>query len=172
MSLYEAYLKDIVERKKIGLSPKPIDNAGLIGEIITNIVEKESEHRNKSLKFLIYNTLPGTTGAALRKSYFLKDIILEKIKIDEITQSFAFELLSHMKGGPSIKVLIDLALSDNITIVKKAASTLKKQVFLYDSDIERLQTAYKEGNTTAKEILTSYSKAEFFSNLPVFFQFI
>ena len=166
MSLYEAYLKEIAERQKIGLSPKPIDNGDLLNEIIANIIDNENINKSKSLEFLIYNTLPGTTKAALFKSYFLKDIILEKIRIDEITQSFAFELLSHMKGGPSIKVLIDLALSDNHTIVKKAADVLKKQVFLYDSDIERIQIAYKNGNTTAKDILTSYSKAEFFSNLP------
>ncbi len=166
MSLYEAYLKNIKEREKIGLSPKPIDSGDLINEIITNIVDKKSIHRNKSLEFLIYNTLPGTTEAALNKANFLKDIILEKIKIDEITQSFAFELLSHMKGGPSIKVLIDLALSNRSNAVKKAANVLKKQVFLYDSDLERLQKAYKNSNTTAKDILTSYSKAEFFSNLP------
>ena len=166
MSLFEAYLKNIEEREKIGLSPKPIDNGDLINEIIINIVDKKSKHRNKSLEFLIYNTLPGTTEAALNKANFLKDIILEKIKIDEITQSFAFELLSHMKGGPSIKVLIDLALSDRSSAFKKAANVLKKQVFLYDSDIKRLQKAYKNGNATAKDILISYSKAEFFSNLP------
>ena len=129
MSLYEAYLKNIEEREKIGLSPKPIDSGDLINEIITNIVDKKSKHRNKSLEFLIYNTLPGTTEAALNKANFLKDIILEKIKIKEITQSFAFELLSHMKGGPSIKVLIDLALNDHQAIIKKAANILKKQVF-------------------------------------------
>ncbi|MEC8100111.1 MAG: bifunctional aconitate hydratase 2/2-methylisocitrate dehydratase [Pseudomonadota bacterium] len=166
MSLYEAYLEDIADREKIGLSPKPIDKGELISEIIANIVDKKSKHRNKSLEFLIYNTLPGTTEAALKKSYFLKDIILEKIKIDEITQAFAFELLSHMRGGPSIKVLIDLALSDSNHIIEKAANILKKQVFLYDSDIERIKVAYKKGNITAKKILTSYSKAEFFSNLP------
>ena len=166
MSLYNTYLENIVEREKIGLSPKPIDNGDLVGEIIANIVEKKSKHRNKSLEFLIYNILPGTTEAALSKSHFLKDIILGKIKINEVTQSLAFELLSHMKGGSSIKVLIDLALSDSSTIIKKAANILKKQVFLYDSDIERLQIAYKKGNITAKEILTSYSKAEFFSKLP------
>ncbi len=166
MSLYEAYLEDIVEREKIGLNPKPIDDGDLINEIITNIVTNKIKHRKKSLKFLIYNTLPGTTKAALSKSYFLKDIILEKINIDEITQSFAFELLSHMKGGPSIKVLIDLALNGSDIIIKKAANILKQQVFLYDADIERLRVAFKKGNTTAKDILTSYSKAEFFSNLP------
>ena len=166
MSLYNAYLEDIVEREKIGLGPKPIDNGDLMNEIIANIIGKKNKYRNKSLEFLIYNTLPGTTEAALFKSYFLKDVILEKIIVDKITQSFAFELLSHMKGGPSIKVLIDLALSDSQTIIKKAANILKKQVFLYDSDIERLQIAHNNGNNTAKDILTSYSKAEFFSNLP------
>ena len=110
------------------ISPKPIENSALINEIIANIIEKKNKYRKKSLEFLIYNTLPGTTEAALSKSYFLKDIILEKIKIDEINQSFAFDLLSHMKGGPSVKVLIDLALGNSSTIIKKAANILKKQV--------------------------------------------
>ena len=42
MSLYEAYLKNIEEREKIGLSPKPIDSGDLINEIIINIVDKKS----------------------------------------------------------------------------------------------------------------------------------
>ena len=166
MSLYKEYLKDIIERKKIGLNPMPIDNGDLINEIIDNITEEKNKHRSKSLEFLIYNTLPGTTEAAKSKSYFLKDIILGKIKIKEITQSFAFELLSHMKGGPSIKVLIDLALGDDQSIISKAVDILKKQVFLYESDVDRLQVAYKNCNAAAKDILTSYSKAEFFSHLP------
>ncbi len=166
MGSYEAYLKDISERKKIGLNPKPIDSGELMDEIIYSIIHEKNKQRHKSLEFLIYNTLPGTTEAALKKSFFLKDIILKKTIIDEISESFAFELLSHMKGGPSIKILIDLALSDNANLVKQATEILKKQVFLYESDIDRLQIAYKKGNAAAKDILTSYSKAEFFSKLP------
>ena len=52
MSLYEAYLEDIAERKKIGLSPKPIDNGDLINEIISNIVEKKVSTEIKVLNFL------------------------------------------------------------------------------------------------------------------------
>ena len=33
--------------------------------------------------------------------------------VSEITPTFAFELLSHMKGGPSVKVLLDLAFGDD-----------------------------------------------------------
>ena len=44
------------------------------------------------------------------KFQLLKEIIIGKTIVNEITVDFAFELLSHMKGGPSIKVLLDVAL--------------------------------------------------------------
>ncbi|MDC1025303.1 bifunctional aconitate hydratase 2/2-methylisocitrate dehydratase, partial [Flavobacteriales bacterium] len=78
----------------------------------------------------------------------------------------AFELLSHMKGGPSVKVLLDLALGDQKLIANKAADILKTQVFLYEADTERLEKAFQENNELAKEILESYAKAEFFTKLP------
>ena len=71
-----------------------------------------------------------------------------------------------MKGGPSIEVLIDLALGSDSFNAKEAASVLKNQVFLYEADMKRLEDAYKDGNEVAKEILISYSKAEFFTKLP------
>ena len=83
MSLYNKYLVEIDERKKIGLDPKPIDDANLLQEIIDQIKDPYHNHRADSLKFLIYNVLPGTTPAAKVKSSFLKEIILRKNKIDE-----------------------------------------------------------------------------------------
>ncbi len=84
----------------------------------------------------------------------------------EITPAFAFELLSHMKGGPSIEVLLDLALGNDAAIAKEAAKVLKTQVFLYEADTDRLVEAFKNNNTIAKEILESYAQAEFFTKLP------
>ncbi len=166
MSLYEAYLNDIAERKEKGLHPKPIDSSELIKEIIDYVIDEKSEQRENCLEFLIYNILPGTTDAALIKSKFLKNIILKNIEIKEISVSFAFELLSHMKGGPSIKVLLDLALGDNTSLAEKASKILMRQVFLYDSDIERLKTSFNNNNAIANKILNSYANADFFSNLP------
>src|SRR6218665_3877486 len=71
-----------------------------------------------------------------------------------------------MKGGPSIEVLLDLALGNDAAIAKQAADVLKTQVFLYDADTDRLKKAYESNNPIAKEILESYAKAEFFTNLP------
>ncbi|WP_343618772.1 bifunctional aconitate hydratase 2/2-methylisocitrate dehydratase [Flavobacterium sp.] len=166
MNIYQDYLQEIEERKNQGLHPKPIDGAELLSEIISQIKDVDNAYREDSLKFFIYNTLPGTTSAAGEKAKFLKEIILGQSVVEEITPAFAFELLSHMKGGPSIEVLLDLALGNDAAIAKEAAEVLKTQVFLYDADTDRLKEAFKNGNPFAKEIIESYAKAEFFTKLP------
>jgi aconitate hydratase 2/2-methylisocitrate dehydratase len=166
MNLYNEYIKEIEERKGQGLHPKPIDSAELLSEIIEQIKEENSPNRKDCLHFFIYNTLPGTTSAAGKKAYFLKDIILGNEVVNEITPAFAFELLSHMKGGTSIEVLLDLALGNDVAIAKQASDVLKTQVYLYDADTARLKEAYTNGNATAAAILESYAKAEFFTKLP------
>ncbi|WP_278354323.1 bifunctional aconitate hydratase 2/2-methylisocitrate dehydratase [Chryseobacterium gleum] len=166
MSIYKDYIKEIEERKTQGLHPKPIDGAELLSEIITQIKDSGNPDRPDSLKFFIYNTLPGTTSAAGVKAKFLKEIILGESVVEEISPAFAFELLSHMKGGPSIEVLLDLALGNDPAIAKAAADVLKTQVFLYEADTNRLKEAFNSGNEIAKEIIESYAKAEFFTQLP------
>ena len=165
-NLYKEYLKEIEERKTQGLHPKPIDGAELLSEIITQIKDINNADREESLKFFIYNTVPGTTPAAAMKAEFLKEIILGESVVSEITPAFALELLSHMKGGPSIKVLLDLALGNEVAIAKEAAEVLKTQVYLYEADTDRLEAAYKSGSEIAEDILVSYAKAEFFTKLP------
>ncbi len=166
MSHYSEYLEEIESRKAEDLHPKPIDGAELLTEIIEQIKDESNEHRADSLQFLIYNTLPGTTAAAGVKAAFLKEVILGQQVLAEITPDFAFELLSHMKGGPSVAVLLDLALGEDAGIAQKAADVLKTQVFLYDADTERLKVAHESGNAVATEILKSYAAAEFFTKLP------
>ncbi|MBR9759630.1 bifunctional aconitate hydratase 2/2-methylisocitrate dehydratase [bacterium] len=166
MSLYSDYIKEIEDRKDQELHPKPIDSGELVAEIITQIKDSGNEHREDSLNFLIYNTLPGTTSAAVEKATFLKEVILGSSVIEEISPTFAFELLSHMKGGKSMEVLLDLALGEDASIAAQASDVLKTQVFLYDADMERLAAAFKAGNTIAKDLLESYANAEFFTKLP------
>ena len=166
MNTYEDYLKEIEARKAQGLHPKPIDGAELLSEVIGQIKDLSNPHRKDSLNFFIYNVLPGTTDAASVKAKYLKEIILGQEAVEEISTEFAFELLSHMKGGPSVEVLLDFALGDDATIANAAAKVLKTQVFLYEADTERLDSAMKGGNAIAKELIESYAKAEFFTQLP------
>ena len=166
MELYKNYLDEIESRKNQSLKPKPIDDGSLLKEIIFHIKDNKSEYRKDCLNYFIYNTLPGTTSAAEEKAIFLKEIISNKISVDEISIDFAFELLSHMKGGPSVKVLLDFALGEDIVLATKALDILKTQVFLYDADTSRIEEAFKKGSSIAKQLLESYAKAEFFTNLP------
>ncbi|MDP3681232.1 MAG: bifunctional aconitate hydratase 2/2-methylisocitrate dehydratase [Flavobacterium sp.] len=166
MNTYKDYIQEIEERKGQGLNPKPIDGAELLSEIIEQIKDLSNEYREDSLKFFIYNVVPGTTPAANVKAKFLKEIVLGQSVVAEITPAFALELLSHMKGGTSIAVLLDLALGHDVAIAKDAAAVLKTQVYLYEADTDRLAEAFKNGNEIAKDILESYAKAEFFTKLP------
>jgi len=166
MTLYDAYVAEIAARAKQGLQPKPIDDGALTAELITHITDAGSAHSKDCLQYLIYNTLPGTTSAAGVKAVFLKDIISGLVSVSGITADFAFELLSHMKGGPSINVLLDLALGKDKAIALSAAEVLKTQVFLYEADTSRLKAAHEAGNDIATDILKSYAEAEFFTKLP------
>ncbi len=166
MTLYETYLAEIAARAKQGLQPKPIDDGALAAALIKHITDADSPHAKDCLQYLIYNTLPGTTSAAGVKAGFLKDIILGVVSVPDITGHLAFKLLSHMKGGPSINVLLDLALAEDKAVAVSAAKVLKTQVFLYEADTSRLKSAHEEGNEIATDILKSYAKAEFFTKLP------
>ncbi len=166
MSRYAEYIREIEERKDQSLAAKPIDDAALLSEIIEQILDLNNKNRQDSLRFLIYNVLPGTTSAASVKAKFLKDIAMGKIALTEINRSSALDQLSHMKGGPSIEVLLDMALGLELDIARDAAEVLKTQVLLYEADMERLENAYREGNPFAVELIESYSRAEFFTKLP------
>ena len=166
MSIYKNYIQEISERKTQGLKAKPIDDDQLLAEVISQIKDVNHPDRKDSIWFFIYNTLPGTTSAATVKAKFLKEIILGDSAVEEISSAFAFELLSHMKGGPSIEVLLDLALGYDEVIARQAADVLKTQVFLYEADTNRLAEAFNNGCRIAKEIIESYAKAEFFTKLP------
>jgi aconitate hydratase 2/2-methylisocitrate dehydratase len=166
MSRYSEYLEEIEKRKGQGLHPKPVDSAELLEVLIDQIKDGNNEHRAESLDFFIYNVLPGTTNAARGKADYLKHIILGLETVKEISPEFAFEQLSHMKGGPSIDVLLDLALGGDRSIAKKAAEVMKTQVFLYEADMERIKVAHENGSELATDLLKSYAEAEFFTKLP------
>lgn len=164
--LYSKYLTEIEKRQGWGLHAKPIEDAEFVEVLIEQIKDTAHEHRAESLRFFVYGVLPGTTSAAGVKAKFLKEILLGTQVVAEITRELAFEYLSHMKGGPSVEVLLDLALGDDEGLALDAAKVLKTQTFLYEADTDRLEAAHKSGHAIATDLLKSYANAEFFTQLP------
>ena len=64
MNTFSDYLQEIEERSKQGLSPKPIDGAELLAEIIGQIKDANHPNRAISLDFFIFNITFG-----IRKSF-------------------------------------------------------------------------------------------------------
>ena len=110
MNLYNDYLNEISERKKQNLQPKPIDDGDLIKELILNIEDENNINKKDSLNFLIYNTLPGTTSAAVQKSKFLKD--LPKPNAEEIS---CYIYTSGSTGKPKGVMLSHKNLASNLS---------------------------------------------------------
>ena len=104
MNIYSDYLKEIEERKALGLHPKPIDDSKLLSEIIDQIKDIENQNRKDSLNFFIYNVLPGTTSAARVKAEFLKEIINNYkefgINTNEDKKKYLIEFVSANPTGP------------------------------------------------------------------------
>ena len=51
MSLYQAYLDQIDDRKKLDLKPKPIDDSQLTEEIVSIISDPLHKYKEKALNF-------------------------------------------------------------------------------------------------------------------------
>ena len=117
MSLYSDYLTQIENRKKDGLKPKPIEDGELLKEIILQIKDPNNKHRKNSIDFLIYNTVPGTTSAALEKSMFLKEIILDK-RLSRFNLIYLYSLMRKLKKYKFSKVY-DLQNSSRTSFYKK-----------------------------------------------------
>ena len=94
MELIEKYFKEIEDRKSLGLSAKPIESERLVKELIQEIKSMNSVNRIKALNLIIYNVLPGTTGAAREKALFLQEPSLSSPSV--LTES------PHCKNGTEI----------------------------------------------------------------------
>jgi len=76
---------------------------------LTFVKKKGSEGRIGQLGMVIEEC----TELIVAVRHFLRERAGVDAVVEEISIEFAFELLSHMKGGPSVEALLDLALSDN-----------------------------------------------------------
>ena len=100
MSKYNEYLKEILERKGQELSPKPIDDAALLSEIIAQIKDTSNEHREDSLNFFIYNVLPWSSSFLTQ---FFKSIPIPPVTPTVVKKIGEMPLVPAMIGAILMK---------------------------------------------------------------------
>jgi len=163
MSFFQAYEAEVNERAKLGVPPLPLD-AKKTAEVVELLKKEEGDQA--FLSDLLANRIPpGVDEAAYVKAAFLNDVAQKKVTCKAISPVHAIELLGTMFGGYNVQPLIDALSSKDDAVSRAACNALKHTVLVYSSfnDIETLAKT----NVYAKEVMTSWANAEWFTAKPV-----
>ena len=163
MSFFQAYEAEVNERAKLGVPPLPLD-AKKTAEVVELLKKEEGDQ--SFLKSLLANRVPpGVDEAAYVKAAFLNDVAQKKVTCKAISPVYAIELLGTMFGGYNVQPLVDALSSKDEAVARAACNALKNTVLVYASfnDIETLAKT----NAYAKEVMTSWANAEWFTKKPI-----
>ena len=160
--MLEAYRKHVAERVALGIPPLPL-SAQQTADVIELIKNPPSGEASFLLDLLTYRVPPGVDDAAKVKASFLAAIAHGDINVALITKAKATELLGTMVGGYNVKPLIDLL--DDKDVATVAANALKKTLLMFDFFHDVAHKA-EAGNAHAKEVINSWSNAEWFTSRP------
>ncbi|EDM23441.1 bifunctional aconitate hydratase 2/2-methylisocitrate dehydratase [Caminibacter mediatlanticus] len=162
MSFIEEYKKHTEERAKLGIPPLPL-TAAQTAELV-ELLKKVPIVEEEYLMDLFLNHInPGVDEAAYVKAAFLNDIVQGKASSPAISKKRAVEILGTMLGGYNVKPLIDALSHEDEEVAKEAANQLKNTLLVYDAFHDVKELADK-GNKYAKEVLESWSEAEWFTS--------
>lgn len=160
MGFIEEYKKHCDERAAQGIPP-----LALTVEQTQQVVELlKSSGKDATLAELLATRInPGVDDAAKVKAEFL-DSILKGAACASISAVEAVAILGKMLGGYNVKPLIDALSHSDAAVAQAAANELKGTLLVYDAfnDIVELS----KSNALAKEVLTSWANAEWFTNKP------
>ncbi len=161
-NFFEEYSKHVDERAKEGIPPLALtkDQAAEVVSLLENIPAGKGEE----LLDLLRNRInPGVDPAAQVKANFLIGIIKDTHKCELISKEYAIELLGTMIGGYNLAGLVDVVAANN-ELSKLAANQLKNMPLAVNV-FEEINKLSKSGNAIAKEIVTSWANAEWFTTL-------
>lgn len=147
-----------LSRKDDGLPPLPLNAEQT--KAAAGMIEK-GVRTAEMLNLILNRVRPGTDEAAQVKADFLGSVAAGKITVDGLGADEAFAHLGYMKGGHNIPVLISLLQNDETAA--RAAAVLSDLVLIHNffDDVARL---YEQGNKYAEMLLTSWARAEWYSN--------
>ncbi len=158
--MLSAYRQLAEERESQGIPALPL-NAEQVKEL-TKLLEKPSETEGQQLLHLLSQRIPpGVDSAAYVKANWLRSIANGNKTSPLVTPLDATRLLGTMIGGYNVTALIEILENKNPTLAKCAAEGLSRTLLVYDAvnDIFELS----ETNPFAKEVINSWSNAEWFT---------
>jgi aconitate hydratase 2 / 2-methylisocitrate dehydratase len=161
-NFFDEYNKHVDERAAEGIPPLAlnVEQAAQVVALLQNI----PSGRGDALLALLRDRInPGVDPAAQVKADFLIGIVKESYQCEVITKEYAIELLGTMMGGYNLAGLVDLVAAKS-GLSANAAAELKKMPLAVNVFAEVNELA-ENGNKIAKDIITSWANAEWFTTL-------
>lgn len=158
----ENYQQQVDERAKLGVVPQPLtaEQTAQLVELLKNPPEEQAVF----LLELFENRIPaGVDEAAYVKAAFLADLVKGTTSSPLISPTHAVKLLGTMQGGYNIETLL-LAL-DKPELAPVAVEALSKTLLMFDN-FHDVQEKAERGNAFAKQVLTSWANADWFTSRP------
>ncbi len=155
------YEKHVAERQAQGIPPLALTAEQT--QQVVDMLQGDTAGREKELLDLLKNRVnPGVDPAAQVKANFLIGLTKGVYKCPHISKEEAVEILGTMMGGYNLQGLVNLV-AENGDLAPKAALELKQLVLAVNifDDIKELAD---KGNTHAKDIIESWSEAQWFTN--------
>lgn len=160
--MLEQYRKHIDERAAEGVVPKPLDAEQTAA--LVELIKQPPAGEEAFLLDLLANRIPaGVDEAAYVKAGFLAAVAKSEVNSPILPTARATELLGTMLGGYNIAPLIDLL--DSVEMAPIAAKALSHTLLIFDA-FHDVQEKAEAGNVYAKQVIQSWSDAEWFTSKP------
>ncbi len=148
------------ERARLHIEPLPL-NSSEVSELCELLMNPPEGSETVLFNLLANRIPPGVDEAAKIKADFLANVALGKVECPLVSRDQAVELLGNMKGGYNVAPLISL-LSDE-DLGESAVDALEHTLMIYDS-FEDVAALAKGGNANAKELISRWSQATWFTS--------
>ncbi len=160
--MLQAYRHHVAERAALGIPPLPLD-AKQVSALIELIKNPPAGEEAFLLDLLTHRVPPGVDDAAKVKASFLAAVAHGEVACGLVSKALATELLGTMVGGYNVHPLIELL--DDADVAGVAAAGLKKTLLMFDFFNDVADKA-RAGNARAREVMTSWAEAEWFTSRP------
>ena len=143
-----------------GLPPLPL-SPELTAEV-TKLLEQNHDEAELLLDMLFEQVEPGVSKSAKVKAAWLERVAMGAVSAESVSAADAVKGLGMMGGGYNVTSLVKLLEVESCA--RDAADALKKIIKIYDG-FDAVETLAKT-NEYAKDVLISWSKAEWFTDAP------
>ena len=162
MSFLDSYRAHVAERAALGTVPLPL-SAQQTAELVELLKNPPAGEGEFLVDLLTHRVPPGVDDAAKVKASFLAAVAEGTVQSPLVSAELATKLLGTMLGGYNISALVELL--DDDKLAATAAEGLKHTLLMFDA-FHDVKTKMDNGNAYAKEVVESWSNAEWFTSRP------